>query len=120
MSEDEHKCLDLRSEGEHRIVTLGGSCFVDDDHIRDIGMQLRAAVDEADGKYFLVNLKNISVLSSMMIGQLVHLRNKCAESERVFQVCDLSPNVAESLKIMNLESLLNVYGSESDALACDQ
>lgn len=113
----EHNCIESRTVGQHQIVKIHGDCFVDDDHIRETGMKLRSVVAEAEGKYFLVNLGSIAVLSSMMIGQLVQLRNKCSEAQIEFQVCDLCPNVAESLRIMNLEELLNVYPTEAEALA---
>lgn len=115
--EPEQKCIETRVVGQHQIVKIHGDCFVDDDHIRETGMKLRSAVAEAEGKYFLVNLGNIAVLSSMMIGQLVQLRNKCSDAKIEFQVCDLCPNVAESLRIMNLNELLNVYPTEAEALA---
>lgn len=117
---EERDCLETRIVEQHQIVKLNGDCFVDDDHIRETGIKLRSAVHDSDRKYFLVNLGNIAVLSSMMIGQLVQLRNKCSESKIEFQVCDLSPNVSESLRIMNLQELLNVFASEADALAASQ
>jgi anti-anti-sigma regulatory factor len=57
------------------------------------------------------------MLPSMMIGQLVNVRNKCNETKMGFQVCDLNPTVSEALKIMNLDTLLNVFLTEADALA---
>jgi len=115
--EAEFEHLETRIVDQHQIVKLNGSCFIDDDHIRETGAKLYRVLAAAESKYFLVNLGNISALSTMMVGQLLNLRNKCEEANLEFQVSDLSPVVAESLKIMNLSELLTVYPTEADALA---
>lgn len=120
MSDEPAQHLETRVLADHQIVRLNGNCFIDDDHIRETGSKLSQAVATADSKYFLVNLGNIAVVSSMMIGQLVNVRNKCEEANLEFQISDLRPAVEESLKIMNLHELLSVYPTEADALAASE
>lgn len=110
-------CLEAKFVANTQIVKLNGHCLIDDDHIREIGSELYRAVDATTSKYFLVNMSNVTALSSMMIGQLLNVRNRCEKADLKFRVCDLNPEVAESLKIMNLKELLSVYPTEADAIA---
>ena len=110
-------CLEAKFVANTQIVKLNGHCLIDDDHIREIGSELYRAVDATTSKYFLVNMSNVTALSSMMIGQLLNVRNRCEKADLKFRACDLNPEVAESLKIMNLKELLSVYPTEADAIA---
>ena len=118
MNDDsKQECLETKLVADSQIVKLNGNCLLDEDHIRDVGSELYRAVATAESEYFVVNMSNVKAISTMMIGQLVNVRNRCEKANLKFRVCDLEPAVAESLKIMNLSELLSVYPTEADAIA---
>ncbi len=64
----------------------------------------------------LLNIKNISFLSSTVMTRLVMLNNETKARGGKIVLCNVSPNVNEIFKITRVSALFEIYSDENAAL----
>ena len=107
--------LNVLDEDTHIIVKFVDSQILDEAYARKLGMQLCQIAKDSDGKDLIVNFDKVKFIASSMIGQMVQLRNTCKKLGVKLKICCLRPEVAESISLMNLDKILNIFGCESTA-----
>ncbi len=66
----------------------------------------------------VLELDQIDVLRSNLLGQLVKLQRRIAEQGGVIRLCGLSPHNRRVLKTCRLDDRLPVYDGRMDAVLC--
>lgn len=105
-----------RVEDDVLILYFRDVRVVDESRIQDLGNELVASINQAPKQKLLVNFRNLTYMSSSMIGKVMLLSNRCKEAGVKLRMCELSKNVLEVFQLMKLDGRLDIYGSEEDAL----
>jgi anti-anti-sigma factor len=96
-------------------LTFSHPDLIDSDLIETIGDELMEVVDQNEGDQLLVNLSGVNFMSSLMIGKLVLLKNRCKAKGIELKFCQLSDGLHEVFQLLHLYKLIDVYPSESEA-----
>jgi len=111
----------LRTEenGGVLVVYFNDAKILDEATIQEIGKELIEKCDSAANgtKKMLVNFKEVSFMSSAMIGKIILLNKKAKEYDIKLKLCDISSNLMEVFKLMKLNKVLDIQTSEAKAVA---
>jgi anti-sigma B factor antagonist len=69
-----------------------------------------------DGTRVLVNLSQVHILSSIVLGMLVGLHRRMEDRSGTLRICSLQPDVGEVFKMTKLDTILDIRASEADAM----
>ncbi len=97
-------------------LTFSHADLIDSETIEHIGDRLMKVVEESDDDRLLVDLSGVSFMSSLMIGKLVLLKNRCKAKGIQLKFCQLSKALHEVFQLLHLYKLIDVYPAESDAM----
>lgn len=64
----------------------------------------------------IMNFANLEYLSSIGLGLLVYTNNKCNDQGGNFAVCCLRDNTLDMMKLTKLDTVINIFKTEEDAL----
>jgi len=98
------------------IVTFAVSEIIDEVTIRDIGAQLIDMTAKAQDKKMLLNFRDLSFMTSAMLGQLAILNKKCKSEQISLSMSNVGPKLREVFKLMRLDKLFVIHDDEADAL----
>jgi anti-sigma B factor antagonist len=87
--------------------------------LQDEDRKLMSAVADklaAGERRFVLNLRHVSFIDSPGIGEIVGAYTRVTRVGGTFRICEASPRVNEVLKATNLDSVLELFEHESDAL----
>lgn len=106
--------METREAGQVLVVDLAGDVTLGQESIalRDL---LRARLDE-DRKAILVNFAAVKYMDSTGIGVLVEAKSHAMTKGAQIRLCNLPPFVDKVLRRVNLHTVLQVYGTENEAL----
>jgi anti-anti-sigma factor len=98
------------------VVTFTQRQIVDLDAIEEVGEQLYKLIEYYTSSRIVLNLGSVQQVSSLLIGKLLGLneRVKAAGGRLVF--CQVTPEVYQLFKVVNLLRLFPVYDSEAEAV----
>jgi len=82
----------------------------------EIADHLWSLLEEHFTYRMVLELDNLSILQSNIIGQLVKLYKRTKEHEGLLRISGLSPKCQEILKVNRLESCLPQYRSREEAV----
>ena len=82
--------------------------------IERIGRELLDAVQEATHKRLLLNLADVTSMSSAMVTKFVMLNKECRAQGVRLQLCNLSPSVWELFEITKLNKLFEIIHHVDD------
>ncbi len=72
---------------------------------------------QEDGqRKFVVNLRNLTFIDSVGIGEIVRSYTHLARHGGMLKLCDVGPRVREVLEVTHLDSIIRMFDSETDAL----
>lgn len=108
--------LEREDFGDVTVVRLKLPNNLDEDLIRDNFATIYTLVDVGRNQIVL-NLAGVGYLPSMGLGKLVMLNRKIQATNGQLVLCQLSAPVEEVLNITNIYQLMDVVGSETEALA---
>jgi anti-sigma B factor antagonist len=97
------------------IVQFTSQKILADTVIEQIGRELIALADQANGK-MLLDFQSVSFMSSSMIGKTVVLNKRCKANKTEIKLCNVSPTIMEVFEITRLNKVFNIYDSLDDAL----
>lgn len=103
-------------KGDVTVCYFRDAKILDEAIIQSIGQELGQAADQAVAKKLVVNFRNVSFMSSAMIGKIILLNKKCKAADVKLKLCEISPNVMEVFKLMRLHKSLEIYNDEEKAV----
>lgn len=68
------------------------------------------------GRNLVLNLRNVSFLSSSGIGSLLVLSEEFRERGNTMSLAETSPTVREAIELLNLQAFITLHATEQDAL----
>ena len=78
---------------------------------------IRAAIENTQPAFVVINLRKVQYLHSTALSQLVELRRSVMAYGGELRLCSLQPQAIETLHITRIDRLLTICESERSALA---
>ena len=108
--------LGIREKGNVVVVSFPDIRLVDETRIADIGAQFNDFASEFPKKHILLNFDNVKFMSSSMIGKIVKLSKDCKQRGRELRICELSPEIDELFRMMNLDQHIGLHKREASGI----
>lgn len=105
----------VRENGDIQIVDVNGDL---DSYIaaKDLRNELESLVSDKNYK-IVVNLSNVEHISSTAVGALVGISKQIRRKNGDLKVFGLSENLQRTFDLVGASKVLEIYGSESDAVS---
>lgn len=105
-----------RSEGEVLIAYFQDVRIIDESRINSLGQELADLINNSENSRIILNFKNVSFMSSAMIGKLVLFGKKCKTAKVHLRLCNINDNVDEVFKLMKLNKVFSIDKDEETSL----
>jgi len=96
-------------------VRLRGPRITDQVYINELGDEL-AALLEGGQRDLLIDLEEVEFLSSSMLGKLIRLLKRAAQSDGRVRLCSIRPSIREVFEITQLHKVFEIYPDADEAL----
>lgn len=106
-----------RMEGDICIAVFDEAKMLDEAVINEVGEELNKLVAANKGGKLLIDFNNVTFMSSSMIGKVVFLEKGCKANGVDLRLCSINPNIMEAITLLNLDQLLEIYGTAGEAIA---
>jgi anti-sigma B factor antagonist len=107
--------IDLRTVGDVLVLDCRGTITLGDD--TQVIRNTISSILESGGKKIVLNLAEVPYIDSSGIGELVNTHNKVIKGGGQLKLLNLTKRIHESLSIMKLLFLFQVYDSEQSTVA---
>jgi anti-sigma B factor antagonist len=110
--------LRLQDQGEVLVVSFLANTITDQTLIEQIGNEFAdVAMEAAGNRKLILNFQGVKFMSSAMLGKLLPLHKRCKADKITLKLCNLSPNLMEVFKILNLTKVFQICGTEAEAVS---
>ena len=106
-----------RNEGDVLIAYFQDVRIIDETRIQSLGQELNELVSNSDTKNVVLNFRNVSFMSSAMIGKLIQFGKKCKSIDVKLRLCDINENVEQVFTLMKLAKVFNIDKDEEHSIA---
>ncbi len=106
--------IKTKKVGKHTLVQLDGR--LDITHSDEVEAKLLDDVQAGQGD-IIINLQNISYISSSGIRIFVGMVRELEKQNRKLKLCNITPNVKKVFDVVELLDLFEVFDTEQEALA---
>jgi anti-anti-sigma factor len=108
--------LQLEQVGPATVVSIGQPSLLDEDTVNGIADHLNDLVLSWDCRSLVLCLDAVKRMSSGMLGKILALHKKLQRLDGRLLLCGLNPGIAEVLRVLHLDQLLNVFATEEEAV----
>jgi anti-sigma B factor antagonist len=106
-----------RNQDDILLVYFQEKGLIDESRIQSIGQDLINLVNNGTQNKIVLNLENVSLMSSAMIGKLILFGKKCKSASVDLRLCGINPNIREVFDLMKLEKIFKVDADEAKSIA---
>ena len=107
--------IEIEQAGDVVVARLIAKRF-DSASFETLTRRIYRLIDHDHCRKIVLNLSHIEFLFSESVGLLVGLEKRVKHSECELRLCNLRPNVRETLEITQLQELFEIYDDEPSAL----
>ena len=86
------------------------------ENVRSLRDELERLISGIENPAILVNFENVSYVDSTGLGNIIRMFEMIRKKRGKFLVCNLNVDVEKIFKITTLDSVIEIYSSEKDAL----
>ena len=108
--------LDVRQEGQIRLVAFTQRKILEDVQIQQIGERLSELVDEDPNPQILLDFNNVEHLSSAALSVLIALNRQVEGSGGRLVLANIQPQIFEVFRITRLNRIFNIQGTREEAI----
>ena len=113
----EKKYFELREAEDVTVVTFIDRNIIEDQQIRDSGIQLLRLVNEENRTKILIDFSRVRFMSSTMFSELINLRKKIRERHGRLVFCGIVPGILyEVFSITGMNRFFDICETETDSL----
>jgi anti-sigma B factor antagonist len=105
-----------RADGDVLLAYFQDVRIIDESRINSLGQELSELINDSDNNKIVLNFKNVSFMSSAMIGKLVLFGKKCKTAKVALRLCNINDNVDEVFKLMRLNKVFAIDKDEETSL----
>jgi len=84
--------------------------------VDEISQELLALAPKGAQVKLVVDFGRVEFMGSSLLGTLIRLRVRTAEQDGALKICALNATVAETLSIVKLDQILDIYKDQQSAL----
>lgn len=107
--------LITQPHGKAVVVYITIMKVLDENTINRLGDELADIVSRNSNGTVLLNFKDVTYLSSAVIGKLVSLHKKASVENCVLLLCSISPQIMRIFEITKLNKVFRIFPSEQAA-----
>ena len=108
--------METTDVGDVTVVRPQGRSYTNPLTVGDLRRDISQLV-QAGRRHILLNFENVEFVSSVMLGQLISLKNEIWEQGGELILSNLCPQVREVFAITKLEGVFAICKDEAEALA---
>lgn len=108
----------VQNYSEVVIVGFTEQNVLDDELIQEIIGELDLFIDQLSRKKILLDLNNISLLSSAALGKLIRFNERVKGIGVTLILCGLNAHISEYVKRTRINRLFNIQQDQETALQC--
>ena len=86
------------------------------ENVRNLRDELERFISGIENPVVLVNFENVSYIDSTGLGNIIRMFEMVRKRRGKFTVCNLNVDVEKIFKITTLDSVIEIYPTENDAL----
>lgn len=114
---EEYRHISVNVVDDICVARLLDHRIVDDMNILELGAELFSLVEKEGYCKVLLNFSEVGFLSSAALGKLIMLYKKVMVRNGKLKLSNITPDIHELFKMMNLNSIFDIRNEEADALA---
>jgi anti-sigma B factor antagonist len=99
-----------------KLVRVVSSSILREGEVEAFGQGL-LALAEMPGQRVVLSFLGVQHLTSLVLGKLIHVHKRLAESGGELRLADIDPHIFEVFAITHLDRLFRIYEREDEALA---
>ena len=106
----------VEDRGSVLIATVTESCLRDEDNIEQFGVELNQTIESYGVVWFVLDLRNVTLISSSAIGKLIGLHRGLHRRQGRLALCEIGATVHKVLQTAKLIDYFNVSLTVNDAV----
>ena len=110
------KSLVVRTAGDVVVVYFVDSKILEEMQIKWLGNELYALADEQHRSRIVINFQNVQRFSTALLGKLISLKKKTAETKGNVKLCCIPPNIMEIFQVTGLDAAFDIFDDEMTAI----
>lgn len=99
-----------------KLVRIVASSILREGEVEAFGQGL-LALAETPGQRVVLSFLGVQHLTSLVLGKLIHVHKRLAESGGELRLADIDPHIFEVFAITHLDRLFRIYEREDEAIA---
>jgi anti-sigma B factor antagonist len=99
-----------------KLVRIVASSILREGEVEAFGQSL-LALAETPGQRVVLSFLGVQHLTSLVLGKLIHVHKRLAESGGELRLADIDPHIFEVFAITHLDRLFRIYEREDEAIA---
>jgi anti-sigma B factor antagonist len=113
---EEPDVFEVIDRGGIKLVRIVSSSILREGEVEAFGQGL-LALAEMPGQRVVLSFLGVQHLTSLVLGKLIHVHKRLAESGGELRLADIDPHIFEVFAITHLDRLFRIYEREDEALA---
>ena len=99
-----------------KLVRVTTTSILSEGEVEAFGQSL-LAIAEVPGQRVVLSFMGVQHLTSLVLGKLIHVHKRLAESGGELRLADIEPHIFEVFAITHLDRLFRIYEREDEAIA---
>ncbi len=116
MHEEEFVRISVAEVDGVTVLRFKDEQVVDEEHIRELGEELKQVVSERPGIKLVVSFQGVKLLASAALGKLITLQKRVNEAQGSMLLCCLGEEIKENLEITRLDTYFNTCETQEEAV----
>jgi anti-anti-sigma factor len=113
---EEPDVLEVIERDGIKLVRVISSSILREGEVEAFGQGL-LALAEMPGQRVVLSFLGVQHLTSLVLGKLIHVHKRLAESGGELRLADIDPHIFEVFAITHLDRLFRIYEREDEAVA---
>ncbi|MCX5677247.1 MAG: STAS domain-containing protein [Planctomycetota bacterium] len=113
---EEPDVLQVTERDGIKLVRVVSSAILRESEVEAFGRGL-LALAEMPGQRVVLSFLGVQHLTSLVLGKLIHVHKRLAESGGELRLADIDPHIFEVFAITHLDRLFRIYEREDEAVA---
>ena len=106
----------VRKVGDTTVIRLAGPLITDQVYINELGEELERELQQAEPPDLLIDLNDVTRLSSSALGKFMRLWNLAREVDGRVRLCSIRPQVLDAFVITRFDEKFEIYPDADEAL----
>ena len=106
----------VSTSGNTTVVRLAGPLVTDQMYINELGDELEAELERAQPSDLLIDLNDVTRLSSSALGKFMRLYKRAMQLNGRVRLCSIHPDVRDAFEITGFDKKFEIYPDADEAL----